>query len=82
MKATGVTRPIDHLCRIVLPKELRNTMDLPEDTVMAFFTETDTIILRKHQPGCLFCGSMDRLTYFSGKHICGCCREDLRKGVG
>jgi transcriptional pleiotropic regulator of transition state genes len=79
MKVLGVTRPIDHLGRIGLPKELRDTMDLPENTVMAFFTEDDTIILRKHQTGCVFCGSMDRLTEFGGKNVCECCRDDFKK---
>ena len=59
MKATGIVRKIDPLGRVVLPKELRNTMGLPEGTPMEIFTEGDSIILRKYQPTCAICGSSD-----------------------
>ena len=79
MKSTGVTRKIDELGRIVLPKELRDTMDLPEGTPMAVFTEADGIILRRHQPGCVFCEGMKDLFWYGGKHVCGDCRDDMGK---
>jgi len=80
MKSTGVTRSIDKLGRLVLPKELRDTMNLPEGTAMAFFTDADAIIIKKYQPGCEFCNSMSNLIEFGGKHVCGHCRDDMRKG--
>lgn len=79
MKATGVTRAIDQLGRVVIPKELRDTMKLPVGTPMAFFTEADSIIMRKHQSGCEFCGSMHKLFWYGGKNVCDHCREDIGK---
>ena len=67
MKVIGIVRKVDELGRVVLPKELRDTMELPENTPMEIFIDADKIILRKYQPGCTFCGSMDRLTEFGGK---------------
>jgi transcriptional pleiotropic regulator of transition state genes len=81
MKSTGIVRKIDELGRVVLPKELRNTMNLPEGTPMEIFTEGDTIVLKKYQPGCVFCGGMDSMKEFGGQHICGKCVETIREAL-
>ena len=50
MKSTGIVRKLDHLGRVVLPKELRRTMDLPEGTPMEIYIDGSRIVLRKYQP--------------------------------
>ena len=50
MKSTGIVRKIDNLGRIVLPKELRRTLDLPEGTPMEICIDGSRIVLRKYQP--------------------------------
>ena len=50
MKSTGIVRKLDHLGRIVLPKELRRTLDLPEGTPMEIYIDGNRIVLRKYQP--------------------------------
>lgn len=50
MKSTGIVRRVDELGRIVIPKELRSTMELPEGTPMEIYVEDDKIIFRKYQP--------------------------------
>lgn len=77
MKAIGITRQIDPLGRVVLPKELRDTMDLPEGTPIEFYTEGETIILKKYQPGCVFCGNIEDGVVLRGKRICPSCRKEL-----
>ena len=37
MKSTGVVRKVDELGRIVLPKELRKTMDIKEKDSMEIY---------------------------------------------
>ena len=56
MKHIGMTRNVDHLGRIVLPKELRDSLDLPAGTPLEISVEGDTILLRKHrsQGYCVF----------------------------
>jgi transcriptional pleiotropic regulator of transition state genes len=49
MKSTGIVRKLDHLGRIVLPKELRRTLDLPEGAPMEIFVDGSRIVLRKYQ---------------------------------
>lgn len=51
MKATGITRKIDELGRIVIPKEIRRTLRIREGTPLEIFTEKNgEIILRKYSP--------------------------------
>jgi transcriptional pleiotropic regulator of transition state genes len=79
MKSIGIVRKVDFLGRVVLPKELRGTMDLPEGTPMEIFVDGEAIVLKKYQPGCVFCGAID-VDLFKGKNVCGGCRSDLRRG--
>ena len=60
MKSTGIVRPVDQLGRVVIPKELRRTMNITNDTPMEVYTDGDTIILKKYAPGCSICGRSDK----------------------
>ncbi|NTV89703.1 MAG: AbrB/MazE/SpoVT family DNA-binding domain-containing protein [Clostridiales bacterium] len=79
MKSTGVVRKIDELGRIVLPKELRVTLDLEEKDPIEIFVDGSSIILKKYEPGCIFCGNVSDINYFKGKNICNSCIEDMKK---
>ncbi|MFD1849275.1 AbrB/MazE/SpoVT family DNA-binding domain-containing protein [Oceanobacillus bengalensis] len=48
MKSTGIVRKIDELGRVVLPVELRRTLDLHEKDQMEIYVENDKIVLKKH----------------------------------
>ena len=60
MKATGIVRKIDPLGRIVLPKELRDIMNISEADPIEIFTENNNIILRPYRPD--YTDATDRLT--------------------
>ena len=60
MKATGIVRRIDELGRIVLPIELRRTMDIEERDRVEIYLEGDLIIVRKFEQTCLFCGAANK----------------------
>jgi transcriptional pleiotropic regulator of transition state genes len=79
MKATGVTRSLDNLGRIVIPKELRRTLNLNEGDALEIFTENETVILRKYNPGCSFCGEMTGIKDVKGIKICPKCIEAIKK---
>ena len=79
MKSTGIVRKVDQLGRVVLPKELRNVLDIPECTPLEIYMEGENIILKKYAPDCLFCGSGDYVINFKGKNICKSCLADLKK---
>lgn len=76
MKSTGIVRKLDNLGRIVLPKELRDTMEIEEKDPIEFFIDNTkgTIVLRKYQDRlCIFCGSPDNLFLFRDRLICHSC---------
>ena len=77
MKSTGIVRKIDDLGRIVLPMELRRTLGISEKDPIEIFVEDDTIILRKHQTGCTYCGSISNVVIFKGKPICAECIGEM-----
>ncbi len=47
MKTTGITRRIDELGRIVIPKEIRKNMHLKTGELLEIFLNDDTIMLKK-----------------------------------
>ena len=79
MKATGIVRKIDELGRVVLPIELRRTMNLEVRDPVEIFLDGDSIVLRKYETACLFCGGTHNLTTFRGKQICGECLRQLQE---
>ena len=81
MKSTGMVRKIDELGRIVIPIEIRNTLDIESRDSLEIFTEGDRIILTKYQPACVFCGKKDETVFFHGKLICHDCLEQLKSGI-
>lgn len=48
MKGTGIIRRVDDLGKIVIPKEIRRTIGIEEDTPMEFFVDKDCICLKKY----------------------------------
>uniref|UniRef100_UPI00402AEA95 AbrB/MazE/SpoVT family DNA-binding domain-containing protein n=1 Tax=Bacillus sp. DX2.2 TaxID=3073452 RepID=UPI00402AEA95 len=51
MKSTGITRRVDELGRVVIPKELRDTLSIKEKSPLEIFVEDEKIILQKYEPG-------------------------------
>jgi len=73
MKSTGIVRKVDELGRIVLPIELRRTLDIAEKDPLEIYMEGDSIVLRKFQPACVFCDSSKDIVNFRGKNVCSDC---------
>ena len=76
MKTTGMIKKIDDLGRLVIPKEIRTALDIEKDNV-EFYMEGDTLIVRKWNPHCVFCGGTDGLVEYKGKLICAACRASI-----
>lgn len=82
MKATGIVRRIDDLGRVVLPMELRRTLDIGEKDSLEIFVDGDRIILRKYQPGCVITGSQENLIEYNGKLYSRAAIRDLARKAG
>lgn len=78
MKATGIVRKVDELGRIVLPIELRRTLDIAERDPLEIYVEGSSIILTKYQPACIFCGESKDVISYKEKNICTACLKELK----
>lgn len=78
MKSTGIVRKVDELGRIVLPIEMRRTLDIAEKDALEIYVDGDSIILRKYQPACIFCDNAKGVVSFKGKNVCPDCIAKLR----
>lgn len=79
MKSTGIVRKIDELGRIVLPMELRKTLNINIKDSIEIYVEGDNVILKKYEPCCIFCGEAANTIYFKDKNICENCKKELTK---
>ncbi len=78
MKSTGIVRKVDELGRVVIPKELRKKFDIVDDeSTLEIYVEGENIVLKKHEPACIFCGEAKDVSVFKGKKICKSCHKAL-----
>ena len=82
MKSTGIVRKVDELGRVVLPMELRRTLGIGEKDPLEIHVDSDKIILRKYEPGCVFCNNTTDIQLFNGKNVCRACAIAMGKAVG
>lgn len=78
MKNTGIVRKPDKLGRIVLPMELRRTLDIAERDALEIYVDGEQIILKKYEPACIFCGEAKDVINYKGKNICQNCKKELK----
>ncbi len=79
MKSTGIVRKVDELVRIVIPIELRRTLDIEIKDALEIYVDRDQIILKKYEPACLFCGNARDVKNYKGKNICEECLDSIAK---
>lgn len=77
MKSTGMIRRVDELGRVVIPKEIRNKLDIQEKDPIEIYVDGDCIILKKFESNCVFCGNTKDLIEYKEKLICKKCLNDL-----
>ncbi len=77
MKNSGIFRKTDSLGRIVLPVEIRKSLNIGIEDYLDIFLSDDAIILRKHQSSCIFCGRRGTLLPYMDKQICPKCRAQI-----
>lgn len=79
MKATGIVRKVDELGRIVIPIELRRTLNIEIKDPVEIFVDGDYILLKKYEPACVFCGNAKEVVSINGKNICQKCLDEIKK---
>jgi len=78
MKSTGIVRKVDELGRVVLPIELRRTLNIMEKDALEIYVNGESVILKKYEPACIFCGNAQDVVHFKGKNICETCIGDMK----
>ena len=81
MKSTGVIRRVDELGRVVIPIELRTQFGISEKDPMEIYVEGSSIVLKKYEPNCIFCGATKKLVTYNDKLVCSKCAEKINKLV-
>jgi len=72
IKSTGIVRKVDELGRIVLPIELRRTLDIAERDSMEIYVDGGSIILKKYEPE-------PAKSTKGKKYICDICKREIEK---
>jgi transcriptional pleiotropic regulator of transition state genes len=79
LKSTGIVRKVDELGRVVIPIELRRTLNIAERDALEIYVDGEQIVLKKYEPACIFCGNAENVINYKGKNICKNCLEELKK---
>ena len=78
MKSTGIVRKMDDLGRVVIPIELRRTLEIAEKDPLEIYVDGNMIILKKYEPACIFCGDAKDVVTYKGRNICANCLKDMQ----
>ena len=73
MKSTGIVRRVDELGRIVLPVEMRRTLEIGEKDALEIYVDGSSVILKKYRPSCIFCDTRKGVAQFKDKNVCMVC---------
>ncbi|HEY8418745.1 MAG TPA: AbrB/MazE/SpoVT family DNA-binding domain-containing protein [Limnochordales bacterium] len=79
MKSTGIVRKVDELGRVVIPIELRRTLQIEQKDALEIYVDGEMIILKKYQPACVFCGNASNIRRFRDKNICVNCLKEMQQ---
>lgn len=77
MKSTGIIRRVDELGRVVIPIEIRNQFNIVEKDPIEIYVDGSSIVLKKYEPNCVFCGSTENLVEYKDKLVCDKCSIEL-----
>lgn len=77
MKSTGIVRRVDELGRVVIPIEIRNKFGIAEKDPIEIYVDGSSIVLKKFEPNCIFCGNSKNLVEYKDKLICDKCSAKI-----
>ena len=79
VEGIGIVRKIDELGRIVIPKEMRNCLDINIKDAVSIKMEGSEIIIKKYENRCVFCGTLRPAIRFNGKLMCNKCLKEINE---
>lgn len=72
-------KKIDDVGRVVLPKDVREELGLRINDMLKIEVENNSIIIKKADESCLFCGKGEGIKRYMGKTVCESCIKNLNK---
>lgn len=79
--STGIVRRVDELGRIVIPKEMRKSLDIDQKDPIEISIDGSSIILQKYENRCVFCGAIKPTIKHKGKLMCSKCLKEITQSV-
>ena len=76
----SMIRKFDGLGRIVIPIEIRRTLEIEEEKdALEIFLNKGSIILKPYHPCCIFCNEGQDTLSFKSKNVCKGCVAEIGK---
>lgn len=79
MKESGIIRRTDELCRVVIPKEIRDKMHIDTKEYVVIYLKGKEIIISKYEDSCVFCGKKASLVEYNDKLVCKKCLSEIKE---
>lgn len=79
MKESGIIRRTDELCRVVIPKEIRDKLHIKEKGYVVISLKGKEIIISKYDDSCVFCGKKASLKEYNDKLVCKKCLLEIKE---
>lgn len=78
MSVKGIIRRVDPVGRVVIPMEIRRTLNIRQGDNIEILVQNDEILLRKPAQACTFCGSEKKLVAFKSHQVCQGCLKKMK----
>jgi transcriptional pleiotropic regulator of transition state genes len=66
---------------LTIPKDIRLAAGFTGGMAVDIEEAADGIVIRKHQPTCCYCGSIDNVRSIKGRDTCHKCAEEIVEEV-
>ncbi|MDO5352267.1 MAG: AbrB/MazE/SpoVT family DNA-binding domain-containing protein [Succinatimonas sp.] len=66
---------------ITIPQQFRHALNIPKGSAVEMEDAGDKIIIKKHIPTCLVCGTADHVNVINGVEICEECAKKFTGGI-
>ena len=77
-----ITRKLDDLGRIVIPKEMRKILNILEGDNLAITLETNGVMVKKFATACDYCNNDEEVVRTNKAFLCCDCRDILKSKRG
>lgn len=78
MKSFSVVRELDNNGSVMLPELLLGICEVGNGDALELQLEGNAIVMKKHPPVCIFCGSDKAIKEYRNRSYCSCCADELK----